>query len=132
MSRLFEDSPVPVEVSTDRREERRFNLNAPVHFTWRLAGSSGSASQDGTTRDISLRGVFVLAGSCPPVGSVIRMSVVLPVDTADSNLEMRASATVVRVEATGSREFALGFAAVTRKYSLVSRNELSRETRDQF
>jgi PilZ domain len=97
----------------ERRGWRRFNLQAPVQFTWRLPGS-GVASEDGRTRDISVRGVFVLASTCPPEGSVLRMRVSLPGWPGDSSLEMQADATVVRVEDSGSEDCP-GFAAITKR-----------------
>ena len=105
----------------ERRGGRRFNLQAPVQFTWRLPGS-GVASEDGRTRDISVRGVFVLASTCPPEGSVLRMRVSLPACPGDSSLEMQADATVVRVEGSGSEDCP-GFAAITKRCSLSSWRE---------
>jgi hypothetical protein len=104
----------------ERREGRRFNLNAPVQFTWRVPGS-GIASEGGTTRDISVRGLFVLATTCPPEGSTLRVSVLLPAYTGDGRLEMKADAMVVRVEDTGGTRLPSGFAAVTKTCALVPR-----------
>lgn len=104
----------------ERRVGRRFNLEAPVQFTWRLPGS-GIASEGGRTRDVSLRGIFVLAGTCPPEGSALRMTVLLPPSIGGSGLEMEADATVVRVEGCGNEDCP-GFAAITKRCSLKSRN----------
>ena len=103
----------------ERRAGRRFNLEAPVKFTWRLPGS-GVASEGGRTRDISIRGIFVFAGACPPEGSALRMTVLLPATLSDSSLEMRVDATVVRVEGSGTEDCP-GFAAITNRCSLFNR-----------
>jgi hypothetical protein len=100
----------------DRRADQRFTMNVPVRFMWKLP--DGLESGKGRTRDISLRGVFVLADTCPKTGSEVRVNVLLP-----SGSLMRAKATVTRVEAMDDPEFAVGFAAVTRRYILENRQE---------
>lgn len=103
----------------ERRAGRRFNLEAPVQFTWRVPGSS-IASEGGRTRDISMRGIFVSAGACPPEGSALRMTVLLPASADDPTLEMHVDATVVRVEVSGTGDRP-GFAAITNRCSLSNR-----------
>jgi hypothetical protein len=100
----------------DRREARRFNLSVPVRFMWKNHGASAE-SGSGKTRDISFRGLFILADGCPPVGSTIRAKVMLP-SLEGSDLFIRIRATVLRVEPTDASEYAGGFAAVTKKYAL--------------
>jgi hypothetical protein len=99
-----------------RRLDQRFTMNVPVRFMWKL--SDGLESGEGRTRDISLRGVFVLADACPEAGSEVRVNVLLP-----SGCLMRAKAIVTRVEATTDSEFAVGFGAVTRRYILENREQ---------
>jgi hypothetical protein len=103
----------------ERRSARRFNLEAPVQFSWGVPGS-GVGSEDGRTRDISIQGMFVLATTCPPEGSLLRMSVSLPTCAGDSGLEMHADATVVRVEGSDEKDDP-GFAAITKRCSLLNR-----------
>jgi len=110
----------------ERRDGRRFMLSAPVQFTWRLAGSL-PISEKGVTRDISHKGVFVFAATCPPVGCVVRLTVMLPQVTEDSALEMQANATVVRVERHDHSESPSGFAAATKSYTLMNRNSNGHE-----
>jgi hypothetical protein len=106
----------------DRRADPRFNLNVPVQFTWKIPGV-GPELGNGKTRDVSLRGVFVFADVCPPAGSAVRVNVLLPSGAGDSNLVMRARATVVRVESTEVSESGAGFAAVTKRYLLEKYHE---------
>lgn len=101
---------------TDRREALRFDLNVPVRFMWKSPGASAE-SGSGKTRDISFKGLFILADACPPVGSTIRAKVMLP-SPGGSDLVIRIRATVLRVEPTDASEYAGGFAAVTKKYAL--------------
>lgn len=101
----------------DRREDPRFNLNVPVRFMWKNAGADEQSGM-GRTRDISFRGVFVVADACPPAGSAIRMKVLLPSSAGGSDLVMRTRATVLRVESTDDSGSGSGFAAVTKRYAL--------------
>jgi hypothetical protein len=105
----------------DRREALRFNLNVPIRFMWKNHGTSAE-SGSGKTRDISFKGLFVLADVCPPVGSAIRGKVMLP-SPGGSDLVIRIKAVVLRVEPTDVNEYAGGFAALTKKYSLERRHQ---------
>jgi hypothetical protein len=99
----------------DRREDPRFNLNVPVRFLWKVPATE-PRSGTGTTRDASLKGVFVFTDACPPVGSAVRLNVMLPSAAGGSELVMRAQATVVRVESTNGAKALAGFAAATKRY----------------
>jgi len=103
----------------ERRKGWRFNLSAPIQFRWKLP-SSLRIAESGITRDISDKGVFVFATTCPPLGRAIHMIITLPRLIGDSGLEIRANATVVRVERHDHLESGAGFAAVTKSYTLVN------------
>ncbi len=68
--------------------------------------------REGTTRDISMRGVFVYCSSPPPVSTVLRLEIFVPVlnVTAPGQSRLRAEAQVIAVRETESRP---GFAAVS-------------------
>jgi hypothetical protein len=100
----------------DRREVARFDLSVPVHYTWKVAGAQ--ADGQGKTRDISLLGIFVITDACPSAGSGVRLNVLLRSGTGDSNIVLRATATVVRVESPEDSDGVRGFAAMTENYVL--------------
>jgi hypothetical protein len=101
----------------DRRAGKRFDLNVQVQFVWTIPGTNPQ-SAEGRTRNASLRGLFVIADACPPVGSALRLNFVLPSTAGGSALLMRARATVVRVEAIDGAGPKIGFAATTKRYAL--------------
>ena len=96
-------------VSMDRRIHTRFDLTAPVSYTWtELDGICRTGR--GSTRDVSECGLFVLTDSFPPVGTVIQFEVAFSFRD-ESQIRMKSEGKVVRVDADG--EEAHGFAADT-------------------
>lgn len=84
----------------ERRTARRFNLDIPVIFCW--GGDDGQARCEGAgfCRDISTRGVFVIAFSiAPPVDCKLDLMVLLPPLTPrGAAIRLCARGTVARVE----------------------------------
>jgi hypothetical protein len=67
----FISLPMPVLAKWQMRSVRRYDVQAPVFFSWKdLEG--GSQVGEGTTRDISTQAAFVLARNCPPQGNQLR------------------------------------------------------------
>lgn len=95
----------------DRRQHNRFDLSAPVTYSWEQ-GSIRSAGR-GTTRDVSECGLFVLTESSPPLGAVIEFEVSFSFRD-DSQIQMRAKGKVIRVDADGTAKAVHGFAAATK------------------
>lgn len=93
----------------DRRQQRRFDLNAPVKFSW---GEPESIHGQGTTRDVSEGGIFVVTDTLPPAGVAVDCEVSFSFDD-DSRIQMRTKGTVVRIETETAGGHARGFAAVT-------------------
>ena len=62
----------------ERRERsRRFGIAAPVRFHWR--GTDGVCHEGkGTTRDISLHGVFVWTHEVPVPGATVEVNINIP------------------------------------------------------
>lgn len=96
----------------DRRQYTRFDLSAPVTYSWE-GRESIHGTGHGTTRDVSERGLFVLTDSFPLVGTVIEFEVSFSFGD-DSEIQMRAKGKVIRVEAADNTGLVQGFAAVTR------------------
>ena len=98
------------EESVELRQHRRYQLSAPVSFSWESReGAVGTG--EGHTRDISIAGVFVLTPGLIPEGSLVRIDVNLPPVTAKSQpVHLRSQGRVTRVEDNGFAAIApIGF-----------------------
>jgi hypothetical protein len=61
----------------EMRRNRRYSLRSPVRFVY--ASHTGSLQNgEGSTRDISGFGIYVLSSSLPSVGALIQLEVLLP------------------------------------------------------
>ena len=81
----------------ERRRVVRFLLRCPAVFEWIEEGQSQVGA--GFTRDISASGVFLLTAASPPVGTRMRIEVLLPAERpAEEGLKLSSEATVKRVE----------------------------------
>jgi len=103
-------------VAMDRRNHKRFEVEATARFSWTDAGGVRWQGR-GLTRDISETGVFVLTPDCPPSGVTVRLEVRASSLTR-SGLMMQAKGQVVRVEASEASAAIAGFAAATRSLKL--------------
>jgi hypothetical protein len=102
----------------EMRKEMRYRLDAPAHFTWGNGQQPQRVRGEGVTRDISVLGAFILAPSCPPVDSAIRVEIVLPSLTGlKPPIRFRAGARVVRVEQVSDGKKENGFAIVSEDFS---------------
>ena len=99
-----------VERAVELRRIKRYNVQAPVFFSWKdLEG--GSQAAEGMTRDISTHAVFVLARNCPAAGSQLRIDVLLPsLRSKKPGVRLRGEGVVLRVDYSGSE--ISGFAVV--------------------
>jgi hypothetical protein len=83
-----------------RRPRIRYKLRLPAIFHW----NDGTEHTDGGfTNDVAVNGALILSSKCPPVGTSIRIEVLLP-SPAQSGAELRIECigNVVRVvEAAG-------------------------------
>ena len=83
----------------DRRQARRFEMCAPVIFTW-TDGQGHTREGAGFSRNISSRGVFVVTHSdLPALCSSMELQVILPSFSSRSrDLELMAQGIVARIE----------------------------------
>ncbi len=66
------------------RKSRRYPVGAAVSFWWKEEGSQHQG--EGTSRDISETGAFVLTPACPPVGADVGLRIVFaPLADAERN-----------------------------------------------
>jgi len=91
------------------RRATRYRLNAPAFYWWESADGTLQEAQ-GITRDISDRGVFILAKQLPPAGARVEVDVHLPaVSTAARSAQLHGEGTVLRTCEAAAKE--AGFAA---------------------
>lgn len=90
--------------AVEKRKEVRFRLRAPIVFCWANRASAGR------TRDISIKGVFVICDTLPPVGTALSLEIYLPPFERNTlqRLHLEAAGKVIRAAAG---EESRGFAA---------------------
>jgi hypothetical protein len=89
-TRLLDVQPV-----LSRRPAVRYRLRLPVIFRW----NDGAEHMDGGfTSNIAIDGALVVSGHCPPLGSTVRMEVLLPSpDQDDEEVRIMCIGRVTRV-----------------------------------
>jgi hypothetical protein len=91
----------------------RYPVEARVSFSW-SDGDGNKCHGEGTSRDISETGAFVLAPACPPLGAKVELKVsfvALPNPTRTLHMELEGR--VLRVEQTPEGQGDTGFAVLT-------------------
>jgi hypothetical protein len=100
---LMKPGPV-LERSQQRRTALRYKLRLPVIFHW---NDGIEHTEGGFTNDVALDGALILSSKCPPVGSEVRIEILLPSpDLSDEDLRIECTGKVTRVlEQTGYSAF---------------------------
>ncbi len=95
---------VVVELNRRRRAAVRYKLRLPVIFHW---NDGTEHTGGGFTSDVALDGALILSSSCPPVGSEVRMEVLLPSpDHSGEEIRIECVGTVTRTaEHSGAGAF---------------------------
>lgn len=84
-----------LERSLQRRSAVRYKLRLPVIFHW---NDGKEHTEGGFTSDVALDGALILSSKCPPVGSEVRIEVLIPSpDHSDEELRIECVGTVTRV-----------------------------------
>lgn len=83
------------EPSLQRRSAVRYPLRLPVIFQW----SDGTDhTEGGFTNDVALDGALIFSTRCPPVGSDIRIEILVPSpDHSGDELRIQCNGKVTRV-----------------------------------
>jgi hypothetical protein len=93
-----------LERSLQRRTAVRYKLRLPVIFRWNdgIEHTSG-----GFTSDVALDGALILSTKCPPVGTNVRIEVLIPSpDQSGEELRIECAGIVTRVvEQAGCNAF---------------------------
>jgi hypothetical protein len=109
---------------TERRAARRYDLSLPVII--RTPINKEPATRNGSTRDISTRGVYFTIEDELAPGSEFDITLTLPSEiTRGSEVFIRAAGKVVRVDKHPSSDPSrIGVAAIIERYEII-RNEPS-------
>jgi len=101
------------ETVRERRGSKRFRLHLPVVFSWR--DSAGTVqSGEGSTGNISGRGIYVRTKVAPPLGTTVEMNVFLPQSAYCLRAgEIHAKGQVTRIDHEPQGQLC-GFAAINR------------------
>ena len=92
----------------DLRKAKRYPLSALVLFCWKRVDGILQEGE-GTTRDISIRGVFIVAQSPPPPGVLLELDVYLSsLSGTPKSVQLHGEGKVIRV--SGRQEPEPGFA----------------------
>jgi len=94
--------------SEHKRSELRFPLSSETVFWW-WDGDGNYMEARGISRDVGLRGAFVFAQACPPLGVTVGLAVSLPT-YSDLTGVLRLAGRVVRVKRDAADESTNGFA----------------------
>lgn len=108
-----DNAAIMKESITERRRSKRFRLRLAVVFSWRDAQGMVQ-SGEGSSFDISSRGIYVRTKMAPPVGTSVEMNVFLPQPANDIRAaEIQAKGHVTRID-QGSLAQVCGFATMNR------------------
>jgi hypothetical protein len=84
-----------LEVIRQRRNAVRYKLRLPVIFHW---NDGAERTAGGFTNDVALDGALIFSSKCPPVGSNVRIEVLLPSpDRSGEELRIECIGKVARV-----------------------------------
>ena len=84
-----------LEFNSQRRAAIRYKLQLPVLFHW---NDGGERMEGGFTSDVALDGALILSSKCPPVGTEIRIEVLIPApDGSGEEIRIECIGRVTRV-----------------------------------
>lgn len=120
MTRLTTEAPVWRETEEmELRNALRYRLAASAVFRWESPGG-GLVQGQGITRDISVKGAFILTANCPPAGIVLSVEIFLPqLRNGGHLMRMVSEVQVVRVEHPVLGESQDGFAVVGDDFAIA-------------
>ena len=98
----------------EMRRELQYRLNAPALFVWQSAHDRRLRGE-GSARDVSVLGAFIVTATCPPVETPVHVEFVLPFLTlmgTKTDIRIRGEARVIRVEHPSGGQGQNGFAVV--------------------
>jgi hypothetical protein len=103
--------------SLERRKIIRYRMRAQVIFHWSRSRKERFQGE-GTTRDVSLGGAYILTTTCPPVSTTVQMEIIFPPLHSVSSTRIRAKMKVLRVEPAIAGERRGGFSVIGKAFSV--------------
>jgi hypothetical protein len=95
MQLLLVNEPILQRRAAERRATVRYKLRLPVIFHW---DDGKEHTGGGFTNDVALDGALIFSSKCPPVGSDIRIEVLVPSpDLSGEELRIECVGKVTRV-----------------------------------
>jgi hypothetical protein len=93
-----------LERVTQRRTAIRYKLQLPVIFHW---NDGREHTEGGFTSDVALDGALILCSRFPPIGSDVRIEILLPSpDQSGEDLRIECTGKVIRVvDQLGTKAF---------------------------
>ena len=113
---------VKSSVVRELRAVQRFAVSLPVHLNWRVAGRPDQQLQ-GRTRDVSTRGMFVLAPTGPSQGELLEFEIDMALDEFSPLMLVQGEGRVVRVERPSVPSSFTGFAVHNLCFKLCEPSE---------
>ena len=102
----------------ERRTARRYDLSLPVMI--RMPIEKEASAPNGKTRDISTRGVYFTIDRDLTAGAELDITLTLPSEvTRGSEVFIRATGKVVRVDKKENGASRIGVAAVIERYEII-------------
>ena len=96
-------------VVRELRAVQRFAVTLPVRLSWQSAGQPGRQVQ-GLTRDISTRGMLVLARTGPRQGDLLEFEIEMALDDSSPQMLVHGEGRVLRIERPAIDSWFTGFA----------------------
>lgn len=85
----------------EQRTAVRYPLELPLVFRWTERGQVRESR--GRTRDVSVRGAFVVSGDCPPCGTRVAIKMKFPATVAGRLGPINGDGVVLRIEIPSAR-----------------------------
>jgi hypothetical protein len=92
---IFWLAPMSLDQTPERRASARYRLQLPVIFYW---NDGSDRTGGGFTCDVALDGALIFSSNCPPIGSAVRIEVLIPSpDRSGDELRIECTGKVTRV-----------------------------------
>jgi hypothetical protein len=101
--------------AAERRSHVRFPLKATAQFSWENPGA-GTFWGEGITRDVSGNGAFIFSSTCPPVGAIVRVEILLPRAARGTTFRITATMRLRRLDCAVSSPSDFGFSVEGRMF----------------
>ena len=80
----------------ERRNAVRYRLRVPAVFRWENEGVS--SQNEGLTRDISVKGAYLLSNGCPPLRCDVKVEIIVSALAGNPTAWLRGAMQVLRIE----------------------------------